>query len=188
MGLKARYYDFKKKPGTKRFLRFIRPHRMSAYQLLVTLFLANLPIIVTYLVKIITAKPEDHGDYMAPFWAIFKAGDVFVYSAALVAPFGWTVLEYIRKKKGIWLAPIPLFLSFLCTLVGAIIYALSESGLALNRPLISTLASTIFMGSVAVLYWSVYSDRALNEPEIDEPFEKDEDDINTILAKMDKAG
>ena len=186
MGVKAWWRDQKRRPGVKRFLRFIRPHRISAFQLTVTFVLANLPIIISYLVKVLTADPTKNIAYWNVFLDLFKGGDIYVYSAALVAPFGWTVLEYIRKQRAIWLAPFPISLAFLCSVVGSVIYALSEGGLY-SKPLISALATSIFIASVVVLYWSVYSDRALTEPSIEEPFEKEEDDINTILAEMNEA-
>lgn len=174
-------------PRARRVLRFLKQHREALFQLVLTVALANVPILIVYIDKITSLDPKStHPGYWEMLLSLFRGGDVYIYSAALVAPFWWTLITYLRIKRKMWLAPIPIVLSFFCTVVGGIIYADQLAQRLKNEPVVNTLAIAIFIFSLVVLYWSIYCDRALNGDGIEEPFEKEQNDINDLLTGMDK--
>lgn len=174
-------------PKVRKVLRFLKRHREALFQLIMTVILANFPILIVYIDKITSIDPTSiHPGYLEILLGLFRGGDVYVYSAALVAPFWWTLLTYVRNKRKMWLVSIPFVLSVFCTLVGGIIYASQLAERLKNVPVVNFLALAIFVSSLVVLYWSIYCDRALNGNGIEEPFEKEQDDINDLLTDMDK--
>jgi hypothetical protein len=154
---------------------------------MMTVILANCPILIVYVDKITSLDPmKSHPGYWEILIGLFRGGDVYVYSAALVAPFWWTLLTYVRNKRKMWLAPIPFVLSAFCTVIGGLIYANQLAERLKNVPVVNSLALAIFVSSLVVLYWSIYCDRALNGEGIEEPFEKEQNEINDLLSGMDK--
>jgi len=178
---------FTEHPRVRKALRFLKRHREALFQLIMTVILANFPILIVYIDKITSLDPTSpHPGYWGILVGLFRGGDVYVYSAALVAPFWWTLLTYVRSKRKMWLAPIPFTLSAFCTVAGGIIYANQLAERLKNVPVVNFLALAIFVSSLVVLYWSIYCDRALNGDGIEEPFEKEQNDINDLLTGMDK--
>ncbi|SFS08504.1 hypothetical protein SAMN05216570_2415 [Dyella sp. OK004] len=183
----GRWKRFTKHPWVRATLRFLKRHREAFYQLFMTVALANIPIAIVYLDKITSLDPKaPHDGYWTILLHLFRSGDVYVYSAALVAPFWWTLLTYMRNKRKMWLAPLPFVLSCFCTVAGGLIYANQLNGRLSNEPVVNTLAIAIFLSSLVVLYWSIYCDQALAGDNMEDPFEKDQDDINDLMNDMDK--
>jgi len=178
---------FSAHPTVRKVLRFLKRHREALFQLIMTVILANFPILIVYIDKITSIDPTSiHPGYWEILVGLFRGGDVYVYSAALVAPFWWTLLTYVRNKRKMWLVSIPFVLSVFCTLVGGLIYASQLAERLKNVPVVNFLALAIFVSSLVVLYWSIYCDRALNGEGIEEPFEKEQGDIEDLLTGMDK--
>lgn len=167
----------------------LAPHKMTTAQFTSIMFFSNLPVLSLALIKVLVAPASPSPGFWPEFWDAaltqLKAGDIYVYSAAMIAPFWWTLFEYQKTKDRIWWVGVPFWMSLACIVIGSIIYGMSQGSLIKNIPLLNNLAILIYVASAVVLYWSVFFDRK-RAPEVSNGHEKEEIEVDSILNKMAK--
>jgi hypothetical protein len=108
-------------------------------------------------------------------------GEVYIYAAALIAPFWWTLIEAHRMNKKIQVVWIPIVLAIAATTVGCIFYTQLSLNTLRNEEFVRSWAVALFAASLAVWYWSIYSDRRLS---VQDPFGRQRVEVEDLMEQV----
>jgi hypothetical protein len=175
-------------PEYRKFRLFSSIHGMALFQLIVVTLLSNAPVLLSALIKMLIEGPHEASKlavYATNLIDLLKGGNVYIYSAAMIAPFWWTLLEAQRNNERIPHFWMPLSVGIVSLLLGTILFSLSQSAAIHDNDLANGIAIFVYIGSLIVLYWSIYSDRRKG-PVVNQFHEREEIAVDSIVRDLEK--
>lgn len=154
-------------------------------QLFVIWFFSNLPIGMAVLFEKFTLDPTTFS-WTASLSHNLNAGEVYIYCAALVAPFVWTLGQYFHQQRRLPFWWIPGSLAFFSTFLGAVVFAIARLSGKFNTELVTNTGFVLYATSLIVWYWSLVADLKLSEPE--PPYKLERRAVKDLVAKLEGDG